>query len=180
MIWPTSTGIAIYIYCKTRIYTQVVSVAIKHSSVWYPDVLISSVTWKLFFKLPETRGLLHSGPLDFDHPVHPIAMPLHMTLGPLCSVILRIYLKIHLLVPPNVAKHFLLAIISLSTFDLLIGTCKRLLSPLLFNKFDLIWLQLLLVGRLLEFIFSPMPYFPTGRRFFWNVVIGWKQVSYGR
>ena len=38
------------------------SVAIKHSSVWLPDVLIFTVTGKLFLKiLPETRGSLHSG-----------------------------------------------------------------------------------------------------------------------
>ena len=39
------------------------SVAIKHSTVWYPDVLIFAVTGKLFFERcwPGTRGPLHSG-----------------------------------------------------------------------------------------------------------------------
>jgi len=32
--------------------------------------------WIFYILLPGTRGSLHSGPLDFAHPVHPIATPL--------------------------------------------------------------------------------------------------------
>jgi len=52
------------------------SVAIKYSSVSYPDVLIFTVKEKLFFNFLELWAPALAGSLDFAQPAHPIATPL--------------------------------------------------------------------------------------------------------
>ena len=57
--------------CRIRLWFKL-KLGVLQCSVWYPDVLIFTVTGKLFiiYFLPGTRGPLHSGPLDFAHLVH--------------------------------------------------------------------------------------------------------------
>ena len=68
-----------------RPYTPSVgSVAIKHSSMWCRDVLVFTVTRKLFFLnfCLELGGPWTWGPMDFAHTAHPIVTPL---IGPLVA-----------------------------------------------------------------------------------------------